>query len=552
MHGQALPAGLQESDQLPEPVFTPSTKADVGATTRTSPSPGRRPRRQGAGRAQAATSPRALPPGAALAPRAGIIIADTKFELGWSTGELVCLRRGAHARLVRFWPADRVAARLHPAQRSTSSRCATTSTLDWDKTPPPPPAARRGRAATRPATSRPTSASPASFADWPGRLNATGRSRRPCGTSRSPAQPMRFGMRRRVPWRRWPMRFDVQVERSAARPGIADPQGSTIERSLPTLGFEGVRGVRVGKSIRFTSRRPTRPPPRPRSTTCAPGSSPTRSSRTRPSPSSRRPRGLMPPVGVVLFPARTASSTSSRPSGARRRGRGALARRRDDRRRRRRRGRARRVRPRRLPAPRRHRPLLPGHGRRRRLRRRRRPGRRHLQRLPGAHRGRPAAGRAAEERRPEVPVCAPSSCGSRPPTPCSPTAPSRVRCCASRSTTSRATTPATPRRSPSCGRGPHRAALRRQPQRVGRRHRRHLQRGRNVVGLMPHPERACHPLLGSPTACRCCGRCSTAAAAAPRLTARSVGPHQLSARPADAGPLQGGCLARPARATRRS
>jgi len=39
---------------------------------------------------------------------------------------------------------------------------------------------------------------------------------------------------------------DVQL-----RPGIADPQGSTIERSLPTLGFEAISGVRVGKSIRF-------------------------------------------------------------------------------------------------------------------------------------------------------------------------------------------------------------------------------------------------------------------------------------------------------------
>ena len=36
------------------------------------------------------------------------------------------------------------------------------------------------------------------------------------------------------------------------RPGIADPQGATIERSLPTLGFDGVTGVRVGKAIRFT------------------------------------------------------------------------------------------------------------------------------------------------------------------------------------------------------------------------------------------------------------------------------------------------------------
>jgi phosphoribosylformylglycinamidine synthase subunit PurS len=46
------------------------------------------------------------------------------------------------------------------------------------------------------------------------------------------------------------MRFSVHVD-VQLRPGIADPQGSTIERSLPTLGFEGISGVRVGKSIRF-------------------------------------------------------------------------------------------------------------------------------------------------------------------------------------------------------------------------------------------------------------------------------------------------------------
>ena len=40
------------------------------------------------------------------------------------------------------------------------------------------------------------------------------------------------------------MIFDVQVE-VLLRPGIADPAGSTIERSLPTLGFDGVRDVRV-------------------------------------------------------------------------------------------------------------------------------------------------------------------------------------------------------------------------------------------------------------------------------------------------------------------
>jgi phosphoribosylformylglycinamidine synthase len=46
------------------------------------------------------------------------------------------------------------------------------------------------------------------------------------------------------------MLFSVQVEVSL-RAGVADPQGATIERSLPHLGFDGVREVRVGKSIRF-------------------------------------------------------------------------------------------------------------------------------------------------------------------------------------------------------------------------------------------------------------------------------------------------------------
>jgi phosphoribosylformylglycinamidine synthase len=46
------------------------------------------------------------------------------------------------------------------------------------------------------------------------------------------------------------MRFSVAVE-VQLRAGVADPQGATIERALPTLGFDGVTDVRVGKSIRF-------------------------------------------------------------------------------------------------------------------------------------------------------------------------------------------------------------------------------------------------------------------------------------------------------------
>jgi phosphoribosylformylglycinamidine synthase len=50
-------------------------------------------------------------------------------------------------------------------------------------------------------------------------------------------------------------RFAVLVEVSL-RPGIADPQGATIERALPALGFEGVSGVRAGKAFRFVVESP--------------------------------------------------------------------------------------------------------------------------------------------------------------------------------------------------------------------------------------------------------------------------------------------------------
>lgn len=47
------------------------------------------------------------------------------------------------------------------------------------------------------------------------------------------------------------MQYDVLVE-VRHRPGIADPEGATIERALPALGYEGVRGVTVGKAIRLS------------------------------------------------------------------------------------------------------------------------------------------------------------------------------------------------------------------------------------------------------------------------------------------------------------
>ena len=46
------------------------------------------------------------------------------------------------------------------------------------------------------------------------------------------------------------MEFSVLVE-TRLRDGVADPEGATIERSLPALGFDGVSQVRVGKAFRF-------------------------------------------------------------------------------------------------------------------------------------------------------------------------------------------------------------------------------------------------------------------------------------------------------------
>jgi phosphoribosylformylglycinamidine synthase len=47
------------------------------------------------------------------------------------------------------------------------------------------------------------------------------------------------------------MTYSVLVE-VRLRDGIADPEGATVERSLPALGFDGIDDVRVGKAIRFT------------------------------------------------------------------------------------------------------------------------------------------------------------------------------------------------------------------------------------------------------------------------------------------------------------
>ena len=138
MHGQELPAGLQESDQLPAPVFTPSTKSDVHDENISFD------RAVDLVGYELATRARDIAlelytRGAELARERGIIIADTKFELGIVDGELVLCDEVMTPDSSRFWPVDEWKPGATPPSFDKQPVRDYLETLDWDKTPPPPP-----------------------------------------------------------------------------------------------------------------------------------------------------------------------------------------------------------------------------------------------------------------------------------------------------------------------------------------------------------------------------------------------------------------------------
>jgi len=104
--GIALPAGLKESEKLPEPIFTPETKEDEGHDEninfeRAASIAGR----ETAERLRDLTL-RLYTEAAAYALERGIIIADTKFEFGFIDGELTLVDEALTPDSSRFWPAD--------------------------------------------------------------------------------------------------------------------------------------------------------------------------------------------------------------------------------------------------------------------------------------------------------------------------------------------------------------------------------------------------------------------------------------------------------------
>jgi phosphoribosylaminoimidazole-succinocarboxamide synthase len=139
MHGSPLPAGLAESDRLPEPVFTPSTKAHEGHDINISFDEA--VSAVGADVAERArqVSLDLYRRGAEWAAARGIIIADTKFELGMVAGELVVCDEVLTPDSSRFWPADQWAPGGPQPSFDKQPVRDYLDGLDWDKTPPPPP-----------------------------------------------------------------------------------------------------------------------------------------------------------------------------------------------------------------------------------------------------------------------------------------------------------------------------------------------------------------------------------------------------------------------------
>jgi len=139
MHGQELPAGLLESSKLPEPVFTPSTKAAEGHDENISFAAA--VDLIGADLAERARSISIdlYTRGAQWAAERGILIADTKFELGLIDGDLVLADEVLTPDSSRFWAADEWEPGRTPPSFDKQPVRDFLETLDWDKQPPPPP-----------------------------------------------------------------------------------------------------------------------------------------------------------------------------------------------------------------------------------------------------------------------------------------------------------------------------------------------------------------------------------------------------------------------------
>jgi phosphoribosylaminoimidazole-succinocarboxamide synthase len=127
MTGHALPAGLREADRLPEPIFTPSTKAEVGHDENISRAE-LLERRSIALYVEAARRAEAV----------GLILADTKFEFGFIDGELAVIDEVLTPDSSRFWDGERYAPGQSPPSFDKQFVRDFVAASGWNREPPAP------------------------------------------------------------------------------------------------------------------------------------------------------------------------------------------------------------------------------------------------------------------------------------------------------------------------------------------------------------------------------------------------------------------------------
>ena len=136
--GIPLPAGLTESDRLPEPIFTPTTKAATGHDLPLTPEETRDLIGIGLAERLKELTLTLYERAASVALERGIILADTKFEFGFCDGELILIDEVCTPDSSRFWPADRYAP---GGPQPSFDKQFVRDWLDasgWDHEPPPP------------------------------------------------------------------------------------------------------------------------------------------------------------------------------------------------------------------------------------------------------------------------------------------------------------------------------------------------------------------------------------------------------------------------------
>jgi phosphoribosylaminoimidazole-succinocarboxamide synthase len=133
-----LPAGLLESDKLPEILFTPSTKADKGHDTNVNQKYVEGLVGKDTAQKLKKISIDIYKKAAGYALSRGIIIADTKFEFGMYDNEIILIDEVLTSDSSRFWPADQYKRGKSVASFDKQFVRDYLESINWDKTPPAP------------------------------------------------------------------------------------------------------------------------------------------------------------------------------------------------------------------------------------------------------------------------------------------------------------------------------------------------------------------------------------------------------------------------------